>query len=108
MPPPVTSGATRTGHPLAGYAVPPGPRHRLGAMFDVAGLRVMRAVAEHGSFTAAAQALGYTQPAISQMVRRLERRTGTVLVERHGRRVRLTEAGQALARHAGIVMDALD
>lgn len=77
-------------------------------MFDVAGLRVMRAVAEHGSFTAAAQALGYTQPAISQMVRRLERRTGTVLVERHGRRVRLTEAGQALARHAGIVMDALD
>ncbi len=68
----------------------------------------MRAIAEHGSFTAAAAALGYTQPAISQMVRRLEQRTGTALVERMGRHVRLTEAGEVLARHAVSVLAALD
>lgn len=77
-------------------------------MFDAAGLRVMRAIAEEGSFTAAAQSLGYTQPAVSQMVRRLEQRSGTILVERHGRRVRLTEAGEVLARHAVNVLAALD
>ena len=42
------------------------------------------------------------------MVRRLEQRTGTVLVERVGRNVRLTEAGQVLARHAVAVLAALD
>jgi len=77
-------------------------------MIDAAGLRVMRAIADEGSFTAAALALGYSQPAISQMVRRLEQRTGTVLVERVGRTVRLTEAGQVLARHAAPVLAALD
>ena len=77
-------------------------------MIDAAGLRVMRAIAEEGSFTAAAASLGYSQPAISQMVRRLEERTGTVLVERIGRSVRLTEAGEVLARHAVPVLTALD
>jgi DNA-binding transcriptional LysR family regulator len=77
-------------------------------MFDVAGLRVMRAIAAEGSFTAAARSLGYTQPAISQMVRRLEQRTGTALVERSGRAVRLTEAGEVLSRHAVQVLAALD
>ncbi|YAL84341.1 LysR family transcriptional regulator [Dermacoccaceae bacterium W4C1] len=77
-------------------------------MIDAAGLRIMRAIAEEGSFTAAATSLGYSQPAISQMVRRLEERTGTVLVERLGRSVRLTEAGQILARHAVPVLAALD
>ena len=77
-------------------------------MIDAAGLRVMKAIKEEGSFTAAAVALGFTQPAISQMVRRLEQRTGTVLVERRGRSVRLTEAGEVLARYAGTVLAALD
>jgi len=77
-------------------------------MIDAAGLRVMRAIADEGSFTGAALSLGYSQPAISQMVRRLEQRTGTVLVERVGRNVRLTEAGQVLARHAVGVLSALD
>lgn len=77
-------------------------------MLDAAGLRVMKAIRDEGSFTAAAAALGFTQPAISQMVRRLEQRTGTVLVERLGRKVRLTEAGDVLARHAGTVLSALD
>lgn len=77
-------------------------------MIDAAGLRVMQAIATEGSFTAAAARLGYSQPAISQMVRRLEERTGTVLVQRLGRTVRLTEAGEILARHAGPVLDSLD
>ena len=77
-------------------------------MIDAAGLRVMKAIADEGSFTAAAVSLGFTQPAISQMVRRLEVRTGTALVERMGRNVRLTEAGEVLARHAGTVLAALD
>lgn len=77
-------------------------------MIDAAGLRVIRAIADEGSFTGAATALGYSQPAISQMVRRLEQRTGTVLVERIGRSVRLTEAGLVLARHATGVLAALD
>ncbi len=76
-------------------------------MIDAAGLRVIRAIADEGSFTAAASALGYSQPAISQMVRRMEDRIGTVLVERLGRTVRLTEAGEVLARHATPVLSAL-
>lgn len=77
-------------------------------MIDAAGLRVIKAIADEGSFTAAATSLGYSQPAISQMVRRLEDRIGTVLVERLGRSVRLTEAGGVLARHAGPILKALE
>lgn len=77
-------------------------------MIDTAGFRVMRAIADEGSFTAAALALGYSQPAVSQMVRRLEQRTGTALVERVGRSVRLTEAGEVLARHAVSVLASLE
>lgn len=77
-------------------------------MIDAAGLRVIRAISEEGSFTAAATSLGYSQPAISQMVRRLEERTGTALVERFGRAVRLTQAGEVLARHAGPVLSAIE
>ena len=80
----------------------------MGPMIDATGLRVMRAIADEGSFTAAALALGYSQPAVSQMVKRLEQRTGTVLVEKVGRSVRLTEAGAVLARHATPVLAALD
>ncbi|QAY73711.1 LysR family transcriptional regulator [Agromyces protaetiae] len=75
---------------------------------DVQTLRVVNAIAEHGSLTAAAAALGYSQPAVSQQVRRFEERTGVALVERVGRGIRLTEAGRALARHARGVATALD
>ena len=75
---------------------------------DAKRAEAQKAIADEGSFTSAANALGFTQPAISQMVRRLEQRTGTVLVERYGRQVRLTEAGQVLARHAVGVLAALD
>src|SRR6266511_384919 len=58
-------------------------------MFDVKQLRVLRAVAEHGSFSAAADALSYTQPAISQQIAALEKRAGTTLVDRGSRGVRV-------------------
>ncbi|WP_105034712.1 LysR family transcriptional regulator [Cryobacterium aureum] len=71
-------------------------------------LRVVRAVHETGSITAAAAALGYSQPAVSQQLKRLEHRLGLAVVERVGRGVRLTEAGFVLARHAVTVATALD
>lgn len=75
---------------------------------DAAGLRTVRAIADTGSISAAARRLGYSQPAISQQVRRLEHRLGTPVLERSGRSVRLTEAGQVLARHAVTVDAAID
>src|ERR687893_895305 len=73
-------------------------------MLDVKQLRVLRAVAEHGSFSAAAEALSYTQPAISQQVAALEKQTGTTLVDRTSRGVRLTDAGLTLVDHAEAVL----
>jgi DNA-binding transcriptional LysR family regulator len=70
-------------------------------MFDVKQLRVLKAVSDHGSFSAAADALSYTQPAISQQVAALEKRAGTTLVDRGSRGVRLTDAGQALVGASG-------
>jgi molybdate transport repressor ModE-like protein len=72
-------------------------------LLDVSALRVLQAIAEHGTLTAAAGALGTSQPAVSQHVRRMERRLGTALLDRSGRRVRLTEAGAVLARHGETV-----
>jgi DNA-binding transcriptional LysR family regulator len=73
-------------------------------MLDVKQLRVLKAVAEHGSFSAAADALSYTQPAISQQIAALERSTGSTLVDRTSRGVRLTDAGRALVDHAQVVL----
>ncbi|MCJ1706735.1 LysR family transcriptional regulator [Microbacterium sp. VKM Ac-2923] len=75
---------------------------------DAHSLRVVKAIADTGSITAAARSLGYSQPAVSQQLRRLERRAGMPIVERVGRGVRLTEAGRVLARHAAAVTTALD
>src|SRR5207302_1376862 len=63
-------------------------------------LRVLRDVAQHGSFSAAGEALGYTQSAVSQQIAALEREAGSTLVERNARGVRLTGAGRALVEHA--------
>ncbi len=75
---------------------------------DLGSLRLVRAIADAGSITAAATALGCTQPAVSQHVRRLEKRLGTALLERHPRGVRLTEAGQVLARYGATVAATVD
>lgn len=71
-------------------------------------LRIVRAVAENGSITAAAAALGFSQPAISQHLKRAEQRIGMPIVARAGRSVRLTEAGRVLERHARTITTALD
>ncbi|MGW4930917.1 LysR family transcriptional regulator [Agromyces sp. NPDC004153] len=80
----------------------------LAAALDLQTVRVVRQVAEHGSLTAAAEALGYSQPAVSQQLRRFEERTGIALVERVGRGIRLTQSGRVLARHAYAVATALE
>jgi DNA-binding transcriptional LysR family regulator len=69
-------------------------------MLDVRRMRVLREVALRGSFSAAAESLSFTQSAVSQQVAALEREAGAVLVERSARGVRLTEAGEAVVRHA--------
>jgi DNA-binding transcriptional LysR family regulator len=73
-------------------------------MLDVKQLRVLKAVAEHGSFSAAADALSYTQPAISQQIAALEKSAGATLVDRTSRGIHLTDAGRALVDHAGVVI----
>jgi DNA-binding transcriptional LysR family regulator len=73
-------------------------------MLDVKQLRVLKAVSEHGSFSAAAEALSYTQPAISQQIAALEKSAGATLVDRTSRGVRLTDAGRALVDHAQVVL----
>jgi DNA-binding transcriptional LysR family regulator len=73
-------------------------------MLDVRRLRVLREVARSGSFSAAAEALGYTQPAISRHVALLERETGTTLLERRPSGVRLTDAGELLVAHADAIL----
>ena len=78
------------------------------ADLDVQSLRIVRAIADTGSITGAAAALGYSQPAISQHLRRLEARLEIAVVERVGRGVRLTEAGRVLARHAPTVALAVE
>ena len=57
-------------------------------------------VAERGSFSAAADALDYTQSAVSKQIAALERQTGLTLIERAVRPCRATDAGLALLRHA--------
>ena len=69
-------------------------------MLDVRRMRVLREVALRGSFSAAADSLSFTQSAISQQIAALEREAGAVLVERSARGVRLTDAGEAVVRHA--------
>jgi DNA-binding transcriptional LysR family regulator len=73
-------------------------------MLDVKRLRVLREVAARGSFSAAAEALTYTQSAISQQIAALEREAGAVLVVRNARGVHMTEAGRALLRHADVIL----
>lgn len=71
-------------------------------------LRSLRAVAEAGSFTAAAELLGYTQSAVSKQVRALETATGAVLFTRTARGVQPTAAGRALLQRATVILDQLD
>ena len=76
-------------------------------MIEARHLRVLRAVAGTGSFSAAGRALGCTQPAVSQQMKALEASVGTPLLVRSGRAMRLTQAGEALVRHAAGILSGL-
>jgi DNA-binding transcriptional LysR family regulator len=73
-------------------------------MLDVKRLKVLREVAAQSSFSAAAEKLGYTQSAVSQQIAALEREAGATLIERNPRGIRLTDAGEALVRHADKIL----
>src|SRR5919106_468140 len=68
-------------------------------MDDLRLLKVLREVALRGSFSAAAESLSYSQPAVSQQIARLEAQTGVKLIERQPKGIKLTAAGEALVRH---------
>ncbi|MEW2503744.1 LysR family transcriptional regulator [Amycolatopsis sp. NPDC047767] len=71
-------------------------------------LRVLREVAERGTFTAAAHALGYTPSAVSRQIASLERAAGLPLLERRHDGVRLTPAGRFVVRRAAAAIDQVD
>ncbi|MFE3451006.1 LysR family transcriptional regulator [Nonomuraea sp. NPDC059194] len=77
-------------------------------MLETNDLRLFTEVAREGSFTGAAELLGYTQSAVSRRVAAMERAAGGPLFVRLARGVRLTPAGVALRRHAVAVLDRLD
>ncbi|MGD9606929.1 MAG: LysR family transcriptional regulator [Leucobacter sp.] len=79
----------------------------LGAI-DSTELRILHALATTGSLTAAAGSLGLSQPAVSQRIKRMETRLAVPLIERQGRGIRLTAAGNILADHARTVVAEID
>ena len=77
-------------------------------MLDVNRLRIIDAVARHGSVTAAARELHYSQPSVTHHLARLEAETGAQLLQRVGRGIRLTPAGELLADRAAEIIGRID
>ena len=77
-------------------------------MLDIVRLRILAAIAAHGSVTKAAKHLKYSQPAVSHHLARLEAETGARLVQRVGRGIRLTPEGAHLARRAAEIVGRVD
>src|SRR5919202_7105969 len=77
-------------------------------MLDVTRLRVLDAVARHGSVTAAARELAYSQSSVSHHLGRLEAETGAQLLQKAGRGIRLTRTGQLLADRAAEIIGRID
>jgi DNA-binding transcriptional LysR family regulator len=77
-------------------------------MLSVARLRVLKEVAYRGSLSGAAEALSYSQSAVSQQIATLEAEAGMTLLERHPRGVSLTAAGQTLVGHADGILARLE
>lgn len=75
---------------------------------DSTELRILSVLAATGSLTAAAAALGLSQPAVSQRIKRVETRLAVPLIERQGRGIRLTTAGNILAEHGRNVTAEID
>ncbi|ADD45084.1 LysR family transcriptional regulator [Stackebrandtia nassauensis] len=77
-------------------------------MLNLIQLKVLAAVARHGSVTDAAKELHYSQPSVSHYLARLETATGAKLVQRVGRGIRLTPDGQLLADRAAEILGRVD
>jgi DNA-binding transcriptional LysR family regulator len=77
-------------------------------MLDVRRLRLLRDLSRLGTVAAVAAAHSYTPSAVSQQLAALQREAGVALLERDGRRLRLTRAGRALVAHAETVLGALE
>lgn len=77
-------------------------------MLDVRRLRLLSELARSGTIAEVAKRVGYTPSAISQSLAQLEREVGVTLLERDGRRVRLTPAAVALAARTDRVLEELD
>ena len=67
-------------------------------------LQVFEAVARHASYTRAAKGLHLTQPAVSMQIKQLEGSVGLPLFEQIGKRIFLTQAGEAMLRHAQTII----
>lgn len=77
-------------------------------MFDLARLRLFRELAHRGTMTAVGAAFGLTSSAVSQQFAALEREAGVTLLERVGRRVRLTAEGTRLVTHAEAILQTVE
>lgn len=77
-------------------------------MLNLVHLKVLAAVARHGSVTDAAKELHYSQPSVSHHLSRLEAAVGVKLVQRVGRGIRLTSEGQLLANRASEIVGRVD
>ncbi|WP_369227758.1 LysR family transcriptional regulator [Streptomyces sp. R39] len=73
-------------------------------MLDVRRLRILQHLATHGTVAATAEVLHLTAPAVSQQLSVLEREAGLPVVEKSGRSVRLTPAGELLVAHAEVIL----
>ncbi|MGW4778352.1 LysR family transcriptional regulator [Streptomyces filamentosus] len=73
-------------------------------MLDVRRLRILQHLAAYGTVAATAEALHLTPPAVSQHLAALQKEAGTPVVEKHGRTLRLTAAGELLVAHAEIIL----
>ena len=74
-------------------------------MLELRRLRLLRELDERGTIAAVAEALQYTPSAVSQQLAMLEREAGVKLLERAGRRVRLTDAALVLVEHAAALLE---
>ena len=74
-------------------------------MFDLTDLRAFARIADLGSLSGAARALGMPKSSASRSLARLEMATGSALMERSTRHLRLTDAGRLLQRHARRILD---
>ncbi|MFJ9041644.1 LysR substrate-binding domain-containing protein [Streptomyces sp. NPDC102406] len=77
-------------------------------MLNLERLRVLDALARHGSVSGAADALHVTTSAVSQQMAKLEREVGQQMLARHGRGVRLTDAGRLLADHSARILSQVE